>query len=642
VTNVVVQYWQAKILAEEKAHAGFRKQAQEAEDAYYDERSDGLKSKFPIFWANVQIQHAALYSATPRPDVRQRNQAGNVPETVKIKPIAQAIERSLAFRLDAETDDFDGNVDRAVDDFLIAGLGVGWIAYDASVTEDQEGIPNIDLQGVRLEHVAWRDFHWEPGQAWKNCDWIARDHYLTRGEIKKQFRRDPSGEATATDEPGRSTGGGARDQVHEKYATKWRVTEIWHRPTRKIIVIGWGFDAPLEERQDALNLRGFYPCPKPLMANVKSKKFVPKPDYDYYKDQCDYINRLTSRIDKLTTQLKDVGFYDAALDGTDGAFSKLLSAADGQFVPVPNLVERLMAAGGAARFDAVVAKLPLEEKAKVLQILIGLRETAKQVTFEINGIADIVRGNSDPRETAKAQQIKGQYASLRLARRQKALARWIRDAFRIMVEIIGEHFNPEQIFLMSGIALDPQQMEKLRSDVGRTVAIDVETDSTVAADDQADKAQRLEMLNTVGPVLEKMMPAVMQGGMPGDLAKELLLTAVGGFKYGRNLEDIIASLPTTAQQLGQMQQQIQQLQQALQQCQQALQQAQGQLHQVDQREQQREDYKAQTEAQARQAEAQKDGTTAQLNQARTAATVTQMLRPPAPPQGPGGPPRGFR
>lgn len=633
--NVVVQYWQERLRAEEKAHDGFRKAAERAERDYFDEREDGLKQKFPIFWPNVQILHAAVFSNTPRPDVRKRNEAGNVPERIDYTPIAQAVERALNLTLDSETDDFNGNMDSVVDDLLIPGCGVGRIRYDADVSRDEEGLPvQLDRQAVRLEHVPWRDFHWEPGKSWKDCDWVAFDEYLTRTELKKQFGKTPDDAGLDQNSQTKDR----RDEIHEKYATKWRVTEIWHRPSRRVIVIGWGFDAPLEQRDDQLKLKQFFPCPKPMFANVRSKRFVPKPDYDYYATTCQYINTLTERIENLTQQIRDINVVDASLNA-DGAFSTIANAQDGDYVSIAGLAERLHMVGGAARFDAVVANLPIADKANVVQLLIQLRDQAKQATFEINGISDIVRGVSDPRETKGAQQIKGQYAGMRLARRQKQVARFLRDAFRLMTEIIGEHYTRESIHLASGIWLDDAQMEVLRSDLGRTLAIDVETESTVAADDETDKRQSQELLTAVVPFLREVVPQVQSGALPADLAKEFALIAIRGHKGARTLESAINALPNNMQQLQQLTQQLQQTQQALQQCQQQLQKAQQQLQQVDMREQAREDYKAQTDAQGKQMEGIKDMSTTRLNDARAMQAVRQAQQPQVVQMPQRGPPR---
>ena len=42
-------------------------------------------------------------------------------------------------------------------------------------------------QRALLKQVPWKRFHWEPGKDWEDVDWVARDHYLTKREIKEQL-----------------------------------------------------------------------------------------------------------------------------------------------------------------------------------------------------------------------------------------------------------------------------------------------------------------------------------------------------------------------------------------------------------------------------------------------------------------------
>lgn len=603
--GALVAYWFKKLAREEKAHEKFRREAKAAEEAYFDEREDGLRNLFPIFWSNVNTLHSAMYQHNPKPDVRPRYSFEG-PQAQIAKQAAQLVERGLAYTLD--TTDFSTSADRVIDDFLVTALGVPWVDYDAKINRDAQGQPvEIALQTLRLVHKPWSRFHWEPGKDWEDVDWIACDDYLTAAELKEQFGKEADGE-----------GGRKKERTEaDKYATTFRVVSIYHRPKRTVYVVCEEFEDPLEVRRDALKLSGFYPCPLPLMSNVRSADLVPKPDYCFYKEQCDYINRITQRIHNITKQLKVAGFYDAQLR----ELAALEAADDGVMVPVANLLERLNSAGGAASFDKVVAQLPLADKAEVLGQLYGLREKAKAEVYEITGISDIVRGVTVASETASAQQQKGQWAQVRIARRKRQVNDAIRGVFRIMAEIMAEHFTPETWLLTTGIQPDPQVLAAIKTDVGRTLLIDVETDSTVALDDGDEQAQRLTMLKEVTPFLQIMMPMMQSGQMPADLGKELLLTAIGGFKYGKTLEDVLNALPGTQQQLGQMQQQGQQAAQQVQQLQQQLAQAQQQIEQLGGQKAQVEQMKAQGDMAQAQASIAKTQADTKLVEVKTLATV---------------------
>lgn len=130
-------------------------------------------------------------------------------------------------------------------------------------------------------------------------------------------------------------------------------------------------------------------------------------------------------------------------------------------------------------------------------------------------------------------------------------------------------------------------MQVLKSDIGRTLSIDIETDSTIALDDEADKSARIEFLNYIVPLYQNIAPLVQQGQFPADVFKATISFALKSFKHGRELEDALEAAPDSQQQLAQLtgqlqqaQQQMQQLQQQNQQMGQQLQQAQGQEGQI--------------------------------------------------------------
>jgi hypothetical protein len=90
----------------------------------------------------------------------------------------------------------------------------------------------------------------------------------------------------------------------------------------------------------------------------------------------------------------------------------------------------------------------------------------------------------------------------------------------------------------------------IKSDGVRGFKLDIEADSTIAADEQAEKQARTEFLQQMIPMLEQVVP-LAQGNPPlAALAKEMSLFAVRGFRVARTLEeafeqafDAIAKMP---------------------------------------------------------------------------------------------------
>ena len=199
--------------------------------------------------------------------------------------------------------------------------------------------------------------------------------------------------------------------------------------------------------------------------------------------------------------------------------------------------------------------------------LYAAREQVLSVIYQVTGIADIIRGSSNPNETATAQSIKGQFASLRIKDMQGEVARFARDLIRIIVEIAVEMFEPEtlydmvqadqfckptpkeqqrnQVLQQFGIPA-PKPMEEfmqalrmLRDDKMRSFHIDIETDSTIALNEQEDKQAVTEFLQALGSFVQGFGPMIQTMPQLAPVAGEALLYATRRYKAGRSLENAI-------------------------------------------------------------------------------------------------------
>lgn len=90
----------------------------------------------------------------------------------------------------------------------------------------------------------------------------------------------------------------------------------------------------------------------------------------------------------------------------------------------------------------------------------------------------------------------------------------------------------------------------LKNDVTNDFRIDIEADSTIAIDEQAEKTARVEMLEQMVPLLQEVIPVAQGNPALAQLARELVLFALRSFKVGRTLEesfeaafDAIAKMP---------------------------------------------------------------------------------------------------
>jgi len=89
----------------------------------------------------------------------------------------------------------------------------------------------------------------------------------------------------------------------------------------------------------------------------------------------------------------------------------------------------------------------------------------------------------------------------------------------------------------------------LKDDVCKSYQIDIEADSTVAADEEAEKAARTEFLLAIVPFMQVMVPQMMAAPALAPLAAEMIKFAFHAFPASRQLEDALESALEKMQQM---------------------------------------------------------------------------------------------
>src|SRR6185503_13544393 len=135
----------------------------------------------------------------------------------------------------------------------------------------------------------------------------------------------------------------------------------------------------------------------------------------------------------------------------------------------------------------------------------------------------------------------------------------------------------------------------LRENRLRPFVLDIETDSTIQPDEDAEKQRRAEFLQALGGTLQQLAPMVQQNPKTASFAGEVLKFALAPFRAGRELEQSIDEFVEQMQHMAPPQQPNGDAMKA--QVDQGRLQLEGQRLQFEQS-------KAQTEAQIRQAEIQ--------------------------------------
>ena len=87
--------------------------------------------------------------------------------------------------------------------------------------------------------------------------------------------------------------------------------------------------------------------------------------------------------------------------------------------------------------------------------------------------------------------------------------------------------------------VNAQVLQILKDERTRGFRIEIETDSTIEPDEQAEKQARAEFIQTVGGFMREALPAVQANPVLAPMAGQMLLFLVRGFRVGRELEDVI-------------------------------------------------------------------------------------------------------
>ena len=550
-----VQIWADEIVAAEKELKKFHERGRKVTRQFLDER-DLLTSPqkwFNVFYANTNILESALYAQLPKPAVSRRftDYNDDVGRTA-----ALIIERCITQDLDDPTDLFDATMRHCVQDRLVPGLAQAWLRLETDTEEisvpptpgndvdgpddKEEAEPALRItdQRVVIDYIFWEDFLWSPCRVWAERRWVARKAYMTREELIERFGED-IGKLVPLDYVPKETGGMIQPVTPaEDVLQKAVVYEIWDRQKREVIWYNKGMQKLLDKKEDPLKLKGFEPCPEPMLANLSTSNTIPRPDYYMIQDQYQELDSINQRISQLVKACKVVGVYDQAAVGVS---RMLTEGTDNTLIPVENWAA--FAEGGGLKNK--IDWLPLETVLAAIRELNNAREIIKGQIYELTGIADIVRGASKASETLGAQQIKAQFASVRIKKLQDEVARFAADIMRIKAEIMVKHFQPEELIRRSNIMATGNDefigaaMQLLTTEAGFEWRIQVNSDTLAQADYAMEKQDRIDFLTAISKFMAQVGP--MLEAEPGSkpLMLSLLKWTVAGFRGARDIEGMM-------------------------------------------------------------------------------------------------------
>ena len=523
-------------------------------------------AKFNILWSNVQTLIPAVYAKLPKA-VAARRFGDNDPVG---RVAGQLIERALDFEIE-HYPDFRATMKHAVEDRFLGGRGIAWVRYephvrqidmpedglqvtedidDAETAETAEGAENpenqdytaggeaepqeeIEYECAPTDYVHWKDFGHSVARTWEEVTCVWRWVYMTKdalterfgAKMAKQIPLDSGAETLAT--YGQST----------KERTRAKICELWDKETGKVYWLSKNCPKIIDERDDPLELDQFFPCPQPLYSTTTSDSLIPVPDFVIYQDQANELDILSDRIDGLVKALRIRGVYDAS----QPALQRLLTEGDNNTL-IP--VDKWMAFSEKGGLKGSIDILPIEMLAAALLNCYRARDDIKGQIYELTGISDIVRGQTAASETATAQQIKGQYAGLRLRSMQEEVALFASELIRLKAQVICTKFQPQTILLYAAAgqmspedqAMIPQAIELMQDNPLRNFRIEVDSDSLVQLDEQQNKKDRVEFITAFGGLLREALPVGQSSPELIPMLVEVMKFGISGFKQAKPIE----------------------------------------------------------------------------------------------------------
>jgi len=550
--------------------------------------------EFQLFWANIQVLGPSIYSRPPVPVV--------VPRFRNRKPIPRTASELLerATNVSFEQEDIDSTMILIRDDLTRLARGCAWIRYEDKQKKGKKHervcIDHVDRRDWLCSPARkWQEVDWVARRAWMTADemekrfkgdkWKEAAFEENDRDQKDRGNRDPIlkagvweiwsksedrvvwvtegvDEVLDSDEPHLTLEGffpcprpayatvqpGSLVPVPDYVYYKDQISEINELTAR------------ISSLSEALKLKGFYPgggeigdAIEAAMARSDDQAImVPIANWAAFGGSGEQIiwlpidmvaTTIAGLVDLRKQLIDDVyqitGLSDIMRGSTNA--NETLGAQElksqygsvrvrdrqNELVRIARDITRLVAEVMAENFgqktleDMTQMDLPtdaeIKKQVKALedqgkQIAAGVKQQVQQAQSDPEMMA---KAKENPEEAQKALQQMQQQAQEQLAQIQK------------QVEEVGETVTIEQV------------MKLLKDQRLRPFMLDIETDSTIAPDENAQKQRATEFVTAVGGYMGQAFPLVQVMPQSAPLVADILKYVASQFRAGRELDTTI-------------------------------------------------------------------------------------------------------
>ncbi len=552
------RHWVKEIDAAERRLRKYKKQGNQVVKRYIDERDQGANasyfegyrgdapSRLNLFHKNVSTTLAMLYGNTPKIDVSREH---HDPDDDIARVASLLYQRILMTDVEPSGEDLSTVLKASLQDRLLPGMGCARVRYEMATmtqtvtnpeTMQNEEIEVLEYEDAPIDYIHWQDVMWGWGRTWKEIPWWSFRNWLTKDEVKERFgtevaRNIEYKNQTPQGDSNRDEGTNPDEKDNVEKAEIW---EIWNKKDKKVYWFSKGSEAILDIKDDPLGLDGFWPMPRPMMANYTTTLFVPKADFVLAQDLYNEIDELQSRISTITRAIKVVGVYDKAAGDSVGRMLK--EGVENDLIPVDNWA--MFAEKGG--LQGSVQWFPVEVIVGTLQVLQQVQQVKTEQLYEITGMSDIMRGgNTDQYTSGGTQSLKAKMGSIGIQALQEEFARFASDLEGLKAEVISKHFSKETIVKQSNAGFLPEADKPkvaealvLMTSPGIKWRVNIKPESIAMIDYAQIKSERSEFLMAMSQYIQSASSAAesIPGSLP--ILLELMKWAMAGFKGSDYLE----------------------------------------------------------------------------------------------------------
>jgi hypothetical protein len=455
--NSLVKLYLREIDRYNRSTSEWYEEAENIEKVYLDELNTSSDTrKFALLWTNIETLKPAVYSKLPTVLCSRRYKDRDI----VARTAAELMERATNTSFDIYGADEAFKLVR--DDRLLPGRGQGWVRYEATIerypdeneidgeTEEPVMHERLKSEKVCVDYVHWQDFGHNVARIWSETWLVWRIVYKTEEEVAERWGPEKAAKLSYNARPPFASEN-ARAGDTDDYRCK--IYELWDKLRGLTSWLADGQRDFLESGPPPISFRDGFPCPMPCYATKTSRQLVPRPDYRYYRDQAKEINDLTDKIHRLTQWLIVKGFVPGGPSSVaDPLEEALRDKSNAELFTQVDSFKEWSERGGAAK---LIDWLPIQHVVATLTAAINARNQLIQDVFQLTGISDILRGQSDPNETLGAQELKAQTGSRRQKNTRDDINRWCRDMALLCAEVIAEVFSPRSIAEITGYKYVP-------------------------------------------------------------------------------------------------------------------------------------------------------------------------------------------